>query len=142
MPGQLQPVRQRRPQACCEFANGSSCREGQQAVTNVMRMPERTVSLSVKKSEIMLPMTRPASPHRVEAQDALQVEHCGTGASCRLAPAEIDLAKASYVGDELRAAVGEGRAVVADMTRTVFSESSGFRALALALRQRPPPTLR
>ncbi len=45
-------------------------------------------------------------------------------------PAEIDLNKASSIGAELRAAIHPGAAVViADMTRTVFVDSSGIRHL-------------
>lgn len=48
-------------------------------------------------------------------------------------PAEIDIANAESLGDELRAAVGSGAAVViADMTRTVFCDSSGIRHLLIA----------
>jgi anti-sigma B factor antagonist len=48
-------------------------------------------------------------------------------------PTEIDLANAESLGNELRAAVGSGAAVViADMTRTVFCDSSGIRHLLIA----------
>jgi hypothetical protein len=58
-------------------------------VINVMRMPERAVSLVVTKSEIM-PLTtgpgRNARPVRIELKpgDALHAERCGTGTrGCR-----------------------------------------------------------
>jgi anti-sigma B factor antagonist len=48
-------------------------------------------------------------------------------------PDEIDITNAQSVGDELRAAFGEGvLAVIADMTRTQFCDSSGIRHLLLA----------
>jgi anti-sigma B factor antagonist len=48
-------------------------------------------------------------------------------------PDEIDITNAESVGDELRAAFGQGvPAVIADMTRTQFCDSSGIRHLLLA----------
>jgi anti-sigma B factor antagonist len=48
-------------------------------------------------------------------------------------PDEIDITNAQSVGDELRAAFRQGvLAVIADMTRTQFCESSGIRHLLLA----------
>ena len=48
-------------------------------------------------------------------------------------PAEIDIANAVQVGDELGAALGSGAAVViADMTLTEFCDSSGIRHLLIA----------
>ncbi|HSZ46273.1 MAG TPA: STAS domain-containing protein [Streptosporangiaceae bacterium] len=48
-------------------------------------------------------------------------------------PDEIDITNAQSVGDELRAAFGQGvLAVIADMTRTQFCDSSGIRHLLLA----------
>jgi anti-sigma B factor antagonist len=48
-------------------------------------------------------------------------------------PDEIDIVNAQSVGDELRAAFGQGvQAVIADMTRTQFCDSSGIRCLLLA----------
>ncbi|HSZ98847.1 MAG TPA: STAS domain-containing protein [Streptosporangiaceae bacterium] len=48
-------------------------------------------------------------------------------------PDEIDITNAQSVGDELRAAFGQGvLAVIADMTRTQFCDSSGIRYLLLA----------
>lgn len=50
-------------------------------------------------------------------------------------PAEIDMGNSAAVGDELRAALAPGaRLVIADMTQTVFCDSSGLRQLALAYR--------
>jgi anti-anti-sigma factor len=51
-------------------------------------------------------------------------------------PAEIDLASADSIGEELAAASGPGVAVViADMTATAFCDSLGVRMLALGRRQ-------
>jgi anti-sigma B factor antagonist len=48
-------------------------------------------------------------------------------------PDEIDIVNAQSIGDELRAAFGQGvQAVIADMTRTQFCDSSGIRYLLLA----------
>jgi anti-sigma B factor antagonist len=48
-------------------------------------------------------------------------------------PAEIDIANAAQVGDDLLAALGAGAAVViADMTLTEFCDSSGIRYLLIA----------
>jgi anti-sigma B factor antagonist len=48
-------------------------------------------------------------------------------------PDEIDITNAQSVGDELRAAFGHGGpAVIADMTRTQYCDSSGVRYLLLA----------
>jgi anti-sigma B factor antagonist len=48
-------------------------------------------------------------------------------------PDEIDITNAQSVGDELRSAFGQGvQAVIADMTRTRFCDSSGVRYLLLA----------
>lgn len=50
-------------------------------------------------------------------------------------PAEIDMANADGVGGQLRSAFTPGVSmVVADMTLTVFCDSYGMRALALAHR--------
>ena len=51
-------------------------------------------------------------------------------------PAEIDLANADSIGEQLAAAFGPGVAVViADMTATTFCDSVGMRMLVLARRQ-------
>lgn len=47
-------------------------------------------------------------------------------------PDEIDVTNAARVGDQLRAAVSPGAVVIADMSRTVFCDSSAARALLLA----------
>jgi len=48
-------------------------------------------------------------------------------------PAEIDMANAEDVGDQLRSALTPGvTIVIADMTTTVFCDSSGIRSLLLA----------
>ncbi len=48
-------------------------------------------------------------------------------------PAEIDMANAEDVGDQLRSALTPGvTIVIADMTSTVFCDSSGIRSLLLA----------
>jgi anti-sigma B factor antagonist len=48
-------------------------------------------------------------------------------------PEEIDISNAAERGDELRAAIKTGVAVViADMTRTAFCDSQGMRQLVLA----------
>jgi anti-sigma B factor antagonist len=48
-------------------------------------------------------------------------------------PEEIDITNAQAVGDELCAAFGQGvLAVIADMSRTRFCDSSGIRYLLLA----------
>lgn len=48
-------------------------------------------------------------------------------------PAEIDLANAEDVGEQLRSAFTRGAAVViADLTSTVFCDSSGARQLVLS----------
>jgi anti-sigma B factor antagonist len=48
-------------------------------------------------------------------------------------PEEIDITNAAERGDELRAAIKAGVAVViADMTRTAFCDSQGMRQLVLA----------
>ncbi len=48
-------------------------------------------------------------------------------------PEEIDITNAAESGDELRAAIKPGVAVViADMTRTAFCDSQGMRQLVLA----------
>lgn len=48
-------------------------------------------------------------------------------------PEEIDITNAAERGDELRAAIKTGVAVViADMTRTAFCDSQGMRQLVLA----------
>jgi anti-sigma B factor antagonist len=48
-------------------------------------------------------------------------------------PAEIDIINAEAIGAELREAIGHGTAVViADMSRTVFCDSSGIRQLLVA----------
>jgi anti-sigma B factor antagonist len=50
-----------------------------------------------------------------------------------LLPAEIDMANAEDVGEQLRAAFTRGAAVViADLTSTVFCDSSGVRQLVLS----------
>jgi anti-sigma B factor antagonist len=50
-------------------------------------------------------------------------------------PAEIDMANADGVGEQLRSAFTPGVAIViADMTSTVFCDSSGMRSLGLAYR--------
>jgi anti-sigma B factor antagonist len=51
-------------------------------------------------------------------------------------PAEIDMANADQVGQELRAAFAPGvRAVIADMTATTFCDSSGISMLVRVHRQ-------
>ena len=51
-------------------------------------------------------------------------------------PAEIDIANADAVGEQLAAALGPGvTVVVADMTATTFCDSRGVRMLVLAQRQ-------
>ncbi|HEY6310282.1 MAG TPA: STAS domain-containing protein [Streptosporangiaceae bacterium] len=48
-------------------------------------------------------------------------------------PAEIDLANAEHVGEQLRAAFAPGvTVVIADLGSTVFCDTSGARQLALA----------
>jgi anti-sigma B factor antagonist len=48
-------------------------------------------------------------------------------------PAEIDMANAEDVGDQLRSALTPGvTIVIADMTSTVFCDSCGIRSLLLA----------
>jgi anti-sigma B factor antagonist len=48
-------------------------------------------------------------------------------------PEELDITNARATGDVLRAALGQGvPAVIADMTRTTFCDSSGIRYLLLA----------
>ena len=48
-------------------------------------------------------------------------------------PAEIDLANAEDVGEQLRSALTRGAAVViADLTSTVFCDSAGARQLVLS----------
>ena len=48
-------------------------------------------------------------------------------------PEEIDIANACQVGEDLRAAVRPGAAVlIADMTSTMFCDSAGLRQLLLA----------
>jgi anti-sigma B factor antagonist len=67
----------------------------------------------------------------------LSGEHCqvswiGQVAKVTL-PAEVDVAIAADVRDELLDAIGQGAAVViADMTATVFCDSAGVTALAVA----------
>jgi anti-sigma B factor antagonist len=46
-------------------------------------------------------------------------------------PAEIDVANAREVGDQLSAALAAGRAVVADLTSTTFCDSAGLREMLL-----------
>jgi anti-sigma B factor antagonist len=51
-------------------------------------------------------------------------------------PAEIDIANADAVGEQLAAALVPGvRVVIADMTATAFCDSRGVRMLVLAQRQ-------
>jgi anti-sigma B factor antagonist len=51
-------------------------------------------------------------------------------------PAEMDMANADNVGDQLRSAFAPGvTTVIADMTLTVFCDSYGMRSLALARRR-------
>lgn len=51
-------------------------------------------------------------------------------------PAEIDMANQPGVADDLLAAVASGAAVViADMTATTFTDTTGIRALVLAHKQ-------
>ena len=51
-------------------------------------------------------------------------------------PAEIDIANALGIGDQLRAAMAVGvTAVIADMTATAFCDSVGMRMLILASEQ-------
>ncbi|MGH3193485.1 MAG: STAS domain-containing protein [Streptosporangiaceae bacterium] len=47
-------------------------------------------------------------------------------------PDEIDITNAEHVGEELRAAVSPGTVVIADMSQTVFCDSSAVRALLRA----------
>lgn len=50
-------------------------------------------------------------------------------------PAEIDMANAGSVGEQVRSAFAPGvTVVIVDMTLTVFCDSYGMRALALAHR--------
>jgi len=57
------------------------------------------------------------------------------GAAVVALPAEIDMANADGVGEQLRSAFAPGvTMVVADMTLTVFCDSYGMRALVLARR--------
>ncbi len=57
------------------------------------------------------------------------------GAAVVALPAEIDMANADGVGEQLRSAFAPGVSmVVADMTLTVFCDSYGMRALVLARR--------
>ncbi len=59
----------------------------------------------------------------------------GPGAAVVALPAEIDMANADGVGEQLRSAFAPGVSmVVADMTLTVFCDSYGMRALVLARR--------
>jgi anti-anti-sigma factor len=51
-------------------------------------------------------------------------------------PAEVDIANAGAVGEQLAAALVPGvRVVIADMTATTFCDSRGVRMLVLAQRQ-------
>lgn len=51
-------------------------------------------------------------------------------------PDEVDITNAEAIGSQVTAAIGTGVAVViADMTRTVFCDSSGVGCLLLASRQ-------
>jgi anti-sigma B factor antagonist len=51
-------------------------------------------------------------------------------------PAEIDIANADAVGEQLAAALAPGvTVVIADMTATTFCDSRGVRMLVLAQRQ-------
>ena len=51
-------------------------------------------------------------------------------------PAEIDMANADGVGEQLRSAFTPGvTIVIADMTATVFCDSYGIRSLVLAYRR-------
>lgn len=51
-------------------------------------------------------------------------------------PAEIDIANAEDVGEQLRSAFAPGIAlVIADLTATVFCDSSGLRQLLVAHRR-------
>lgn len=51
-------------------------------------------------------------------------------------PAQIDIANAGAVGEELSAALGPGvTVVVADLTHTTFCDSAGARSLVLARNQ-------
>jgi anti-sigma B factor antagonist len=60
------------------------------------------------------------------------LEHPAEPVIVRL-PAEIDMANAEHVGEQLRSALTPGAAVViADLTPTVFCDSAGARQLALA----------
>ena len=51
-------------------------------------------------------------------------------------PAEIDMATASAIGDEVAAALARGvHAVIADMTATTFCDSAGINMLIRAKKQ-------
>ena len=59
----------------------------------------------------------------------------GPGPAVVALPAEIDMANADDVGEQLRSAFTPGvTMVVADLTLTVFCDSYGMRALVLARR--------
>jgi anti-sigma B factor antagonist len=61
--------------------------------------------------------------------------HSGAGARRKVItlPAEIDIANARRVGDQLAAAMTPGiTLVIADLSATTFCDSSGIRELALA----------
>jgi anti-sigma B factor antagonist len=59
----------------------------------------------------------------------------GPGPAVVALPAEIDMANAEGVGEQLRSAFTPGvTMVVADMTLTMFCDSYGMRALVLARR--------
>ena len=69
----------------------------------------------------------------------MDVQDSGVTGSCQAdlrvvaLPEEIDIANALQVGEDLRAAVGPGVAVlIADMTSTTFCDSAGLRQLLLA----------
>ena len=57
-------------------------------------------------------------------------------------PAEIDAANSDELCEALSSALAGHAAVVVDMTRNVFCDSSGLRALLLAQRSRPGSELR
>jgi anti-sigma B factor antagonist len=69
----------------------------------------------------------------------VDVQDSGVTASCQAdprvvaLPEEIDIANALQVGEDLRAALRPGLAVlIADMTSTMFCDSAGLRQLLLA----------
>jgi anti-sigma B factor antagonist len=69
----------------------------------------------------------------VDAEDSDVTASCQAGPRVVALPEEIDIANALQVGEDLRAALRPGLAVlIADMTSTVFCDSAGLRQLLLA----------